>query len=494
MAAQIQWHFSGDYFENCNCSVVCPCLISKSAPLTSRPTEGVCDVPLIFHIESGSYDGMALDGLNVALAVHTPGPMAEGNWSVAAYIDQRANDKQTEALGAIFTGAAGGPMAHLAPLIGKNLGVSKVPITYQSKVKSVQRRSPASYICPLIRCLPRIPAERCGPTPAIRLALTSWHWPWERRGIRLTITGCAGIILARTDTTRRSAGQIIPDVTGCDLPSCADRGPLTMSGSVLEAVLRRDRAIIIAALSVLTVLAWTDLVWLANDMAMGGMDMTGFRMIPAGQGLMMPASEPWKPIEFGYMFAMWAVMMIGMMTPSVAPMILIYARVGRQARMDGKPFAATAWFAGGYLLAWTAFSLAATSAQWALERATLLTPMMVSASNILGGVVLIVAGLYQWTPLKEACLSHCQAPLTFILGHGGFRSDPTGALTLGLRHGLYCIGCCWALMALLFVGGVMNFSGSPRSQSLCYWRKSYRPAGSSRDLPASPSWRGVDGC
>ena len=229
-----------------------------------------------------------------------------------------------------------------------------------------------------------------------------------------------------------------------------------MSDSALEALLRRDRAIMIAALSVLTVLAWADLVWLANDMAMGGMDMTGFRMIPAGQGLMMPASEPWKPIEFGYMFAMWAVMMIGMMTPSVAPMILIYARVGRQALMDGKPFAATAWFAGGYLLAWIAFSLAATSAQWALERATLLTPMMVSASNILGGVVLIVAGLYQWTPLKEACLFHCQAPLTFILGHGGFRSDPTGALTLGFRHGLYCIGCCWALMALLFVGGVMN--------------------------------------
>ena len=220
-----------------------------------------------------------------------------------------------------------------------------------------------------------------------------------------------------------------------------------MSDSALEAVLRRDRAIMIAALSVLTVLAWADLVWLANDMAMGGMDMTGFRMIPAGQGLMMPA---------GYMFAMWVEMMIGMMTPSVAPMILIYARVGRQALMDGKPFAGIAWFAGGYLLAWTAFSLAATSAQWALERATLLTPMMVSASNILGGVVLIVAGLYQWTPLKEACLSHCQAPLRFILGHGGFRSDPTGALTLGLRHGLYCIGCCWALMALLFVGGVMN--------------------------------------
>ena len=95
----------------------------------------MCDVALIFHIESGSYDGTALDGLNVALAVHTPGPMAEGNWSVAAYIDQRANDKQTEALGAIFTGAAGGPMAQLAPLIGNNLGLKKVPITYRIEGK-----------------------------------------------------------------------------------------------------------------------------------------------------------------------------------------------------------------------------------------------------------------------------------------------------------------------------------------------------------------------
>jgi len=219
MAAQVQWHFSGDYFENCNCSVVCPCLISKSAPLTSRPTEGVCDVALIFHLESGSYDGIALDDLNVALAVHTPGPMAEGNWSVAAYIDQRASDKQTDALGAIFTGAAGGPMAHLAPLIAKNLGVSKVPITYRIEGKKRSADITGILHMSVDPLLPRIPAERCGPTPAIRLALTSWHWPWERRGIRLTITGCAGIILARTDTTRRSAGQIIPDVGGRDIPS-----------------------------------------------------------------------------------------------------------------------------------------------------------------------------------------------------------------------------------------------------------------------------------
>jgi predicted metal-binding membrane protein len=224
----------------------------------------------------------------------------------------------------------------------------------------------------------------------------------------------------------------------------------------LEAVLRRDRAIIIAALAVITALAWAEIVFLADDMAMGRMDMTGFRMIPAGQALIMPASAPWQPLEFAYVFAMWAVMMIGMMTPSVAPMILIYARVGRQAVVSGRPFAASGWFATGYLIAWFGFSIAATSAQWVLERAALLTPMMESVSGVLGGIVLIAAGIYQWTPVKEACLSNCQAPLTFIMRHGGFRADTSGALALGLRHGLYCIGCCWALMLLLFVGGVMN--------------------------------------
>jgi predicted metal-binding membrane protein len=224
----------------------------------------------------------------------------------------------------------------------------------------------------------------------------------------------------------------------------------------LEAILRRDRIIVVAALVIVTALAWADLVWLADDMAMGGMEMDGFRMIPAGRGLMMPSTAPWQAVEFGYVLAMWIVMMIGMMTPSAAPMILIYARVGRQAATSGKPFAPSAWFASGYLLAWAGFSLAATSMQWALERAALLTPMMESASNVLGATVLILAGLYQWTPLKEACLSYCQAPLSFIMQHGGFRRDPNGAIALGLRHGLYCIGCCWPLMLLLFVGGVMN--------------------------------------
>ena len=130
MATQAKWELSGSYFENCNCSVVCPCLVSASPPLTARPTEGVCDVALVFHIDKGKYAEVSLDGLNVVVAVHTPGPMGEGNWTLAAYIDERANDQQTEALGTIFSGAAGGPMAIFAPLVANNLGAKKVAIKY----------------------------------------------------------------------------------------------------------------------------------------------------------------------------------------------------------------------------------------------------------------------------------------------------------------------------------------------------------------------------
>jgi predicted metal-binding membrane protein len=229
-----------------------------------------------------------------------------------------------------------------------------------------------------------------------------------------------------------------------------------MSEAAIEAVLRRDRAVVAAALAALTALAWAYLWWLADDMEMGGMDMSGFRMIPAGMGLMMPAAAPWKAIEFAFVFAMWAVMMVGMMAPSAAPMILMYARVGRQAKAESKPFAATGWFAAGYFLVWIGFSLAATLVQWAIERSALLDSQMASASNVLGGIVLIAAGVYQWTPLKDVCLTQCQSPFQFLMRYGGFRGDVTSCVLLGLRHGAYCVGCCWVLMTLLFVGGVMN--------------------------------------
>jgi predicted metal-binding membrane protein len=161
-------------------------------------------------------------------------------------------------------------------------------------------------------------------------------------------------------------------------------------------------------------------------------------------------------MEFAFVFVMWTVMMVGMMTPSAAPMILMYARVGRHTAAQGTPLAATVWFAAGYFLVWVAFALLATLAQWALERTALLDSWMASTSNVLGGLVFLAAGTYQWTRLKEACLTQCQTPFAFVMGHGGFRSDAPGSLMLGLRHGAYCVGCCWALMALLFVGGIMN--------------------------------------
>ena len=220
-------------------------------------------------------------------------------------------------------------------------------------------------------------------------------------------------------------------------------------------VLRRDRIVILVALAFLTVLAWSYVLWLASDMDMDGMDMTGFRMIPSGMGLMMPAETPWRPIEFLFVFVMWTVMMVGMMTPSAAPMILMYARVGRQTEAR-TPLAATVWFGAGYFLVWAGFSLLATLVQWAFERAALLDSAMTTKSNVVGGLLFVAAGSYQWTRLKDICLAECQTPFAFLIRHGGFRRDAAGSLMLGLRHGAYCVGCCWALMVLLFVGGAMN--------------------------------------
>lgn len=214
-----------------------------------------------------------------------------------------------------------------------------------------------------------------------------------------------------------------------------------MTGTALETVLRRDRAVVIGALATLALLCW---IYLASLAAMPVMDG------------MSPGVAPWTAEDALATLLMWSVMMVGMMTPSVAPMILIYARVGRQAAERGKPFAPAGWFALGYFLAWLAFAVLATGLQWGLERALLIAPMVASATPVFAGLLLIAAGIYQWTPLKNACLTLCQSPLQFIQRHGGFRGARGASVALGLRHGLYCIGCCWALMLLLFVGGVMN--------------------------------------
>ena len=174
----------------------------------------------------------------------------------------------------------------------------------------------------------------------------------------------------------------------------------------------------------------------------------------AGMKMSGPDLAPWSVAAVVPLFLMWSEMMVAMMLPSAAPMILTFAMVNRKRREREQPFVPTAIFVLGYLAIWTAFSLIAALAQWALHGTALLSPMMVSTSRWLAGVLLIAAGLFQWTALKHACLRHCRSPLSFLLTD--WREGNRGAFIMGLKHGAFCAGCCWFLMALLFVAGVMN--------------------------------------
>ena len=209
--------------------------------------------------------------------------------------------------------------------------------------------------------------------------------------------------------------------------------------SIPEALLRRDRAIVAAGLLGLAALAWVGVVRMAGGPGQVAMAMPG--MSREGPGL-------------AWLVAMWAVMMVAMMVPSAAPTILLFATVSRRRLAQGLPAVPVAVFTAGYLLVWTAYAAAAGSAQWVLHRAALLSPAMAAASPLLGGGLLVAAGIYQWLPLKGACLAHCRSPLGFFAT--GWREGTWGALAMGMRHGSYCVGCCWLLMALLFVAGVMN--------------------------------------
>ncbi|MEP7228488.1 MAG: DUF2182 domain-containing protein [Gemmatimonadales bacterium] len=209
----------------------------------------------------------------------------------------------------------------------------------------------------------------------------------------------------------------------------------------LEAALRRDRLIVIAGLLALTALAW---LYIARMAA----------MMPAHHGMAMPQAMPWSIAETVGLAVMWIVMMIAMMIPSVAPVILLFAGVSRRRRVDGVLATPVSVFTLGYLLAWTGYAVLAALTQSALHSAALLSPAMASTSPLLGGAILLLAGLYQWLPVKGACLSHCRSPLGFFSTE--WREGVAGALRMGFRHGSYCVGCCWALMALLFVAGVMN--------------------------------------
>jgi predicted metal-binding membrane protein len=222
----------------------------------------------------------------------------------------------------------------------------------------------------------------------------------------------------------------------------------------LERLLHRDGTIVLGSLIGLSLLAWLYLILLSVAMARGDMSLMGMEAVDAMGEAMAMQVQPWGMVTFALMLVMWWIMMIGMMVPSAAPMILLFARVQRRKLPDDNPALRTALFTSGYLVLWLAFSLIATTLQWTLTQTALLSPMMAGRSPVLGAVIFAAAGLYQVSPLKQACLRHCQSPLQFLSRH--WRKGNRGAWSMGLKHGSYCVGCCWFLMALLFVGGVMN--------------------------------------
>ena len=217
-----------------------------------------------------------------------------------------------------------------------------------------------------------------------------------------------------------------------------------MTDGALPALLRRDRAVVLSGLAAVVVLAWAYLLFGAG-IKMEMMDMGG--------GQMMAMSPEWTLGYGALIFVMWVAMMVAMMLPSAAPAILLAAALDRRRSMASAPQQGML-FASGYLLVWSGFSLLATLLQWGLDEAGLLSGTMAAGNRILAGAVLVAAGAYEWTPLKNTCLAHCRSPIAFLLQH--WRQGRLGAVVTGMRHGLFCLGCCWILMALLFVGGLMN--------------------------------------
>jgi predicted metal-binding membrane protein len=218
------------------------------------------------------------------------------------------------------------------------------------------------------------------------------------------------------------------------------------SVSSFERMIRRDRLIMVLGLAAILALSWTYLV----HMGAGMRSMLSEGEMHAAMG--MPEMQSWTR-ELAALFVMWAVMMVAMMLPSATPLILLILGVYRR-RDDRNTRLNSVLFVAGYLLAWTVFSLVTASGQILLHRAALLSAGMASRSGFLAAGILLTAGLYQLLPVKNTCLTHCRSPLDFLTHH--WREGPGGAMRMGFLHGIFCVGCCWALMVLLFVAGVMN--------------------------------------
>jgi predicted metal-binding membrane protein len=213
-------------------------------------------------------------------------------------------------------------------------------------------------------------------------------------------------------------------------------------------MVRRERWILISGLTVLVLFAWVYLFYLSNSMSQSDMRMG------AGMQTAMPAPMPWSRSEFLLTFLMWAVMMAGMMIPSAMPMVMIFDKLRRQRHPGKTAIQYTGLFVAGYLAAWTAYSFFAALAQGWLHNKALLDMNAAATSPLLGGLVLMAAGGYQFTKWKNACLRYCRSPLGYLMTE--WRDGLDGAFRMGVQHGAFCLVCCWMLMALLFIVGVMN--------------------------------------
>jgi predicted metal-binding membrane protein len=229
--------------------------------------------------------------------------------------------------------------------------------------------------------------------------------------------------------------------------SHADSVDSTAQQSTLAALPRRDLLLILGCIAAATFFAWLYLIHLDRQMS----PAASYDQMMAAMG--MASNTAWKAADFFFTFAMWAVMMVGMMGPSAAPMILLFG-AAQAKNKRGAPLAQASVFALGYVVVWTLFSALATLAQWALHEGALLSPSMAVLSPRIGGAVLLIAGAYQLSPWKNSCLAHCRSPLSFLMTH--WRPGKLGAFSIGVHHGAYCLGCCWALMCVLFVVGIMN--------------------------------------
>lgn len=235
--------------------------------------------------------------------------------------------------------------------------------------------------------------------------------------------------------------------------------------TALETLLARDRLVVLVVLTGVIVAAWA---WLLAGAGMGadgstppagasghaGAGASDHGMPAGGTAVHVMTPAAWTPGYALMMFFMWWVMMVGMMLPGAAPVLLLFARVNRREKAGGRPYVPTAIFTAGYLVVWAGFGAVATGLQWGLQRLGLVSPAMTTASMWLGGSVLLAAGLWQLTPVKDVCLRHCRSPIRFLAE--GWRPGRRGAFRMGLHHGAYCLGCCWFLMGLLFFGGIMN--------------------------------------